>query len=156
MLIISLLLAYRLRMSGVVPQFPLCIFTTWTQKTLPFTLFSEEKKVKVCIPHLRVCVCLPHFKFSIIWHNTLQFWIKRNQLDVTCFFISLFDAQRVSDVNTSILRSLRLICWVMSWVILLWYDVCWCYVVVWLEWCGIRMQVSTCIRIPHHRKCSCH
>jgi hypothetical protein len=23
---------------------------------------------------------------------------------------------------------------------LLWYDVCWCYVVVWLGWCGIRMQ----------------
>ena len=48
------------------------------------------------------------------------------------FFISLFLAQHVSDVNTSILRSLRLICWVISWVVLLWYDVCWCYVVVWL------------------------
>ena len=22
------------------------------------------------------------------------------------------------------------------------YDVCWCYVVVWLWWCGIRMQVE--------------
>jgi len=29
--------------------------------------------------------------------------------DVTCFIISLFNAQHVSDVNTSILRSLRLI-----------------------------------------------
>jgi len=29
---------------------------------------------------------------------------------VTCFIISLFNAQHVSDVNTSILRSLRLIC----------------------------------------------
>ena len=36
--------------------------------------------------------------------------IKRDQPDVTCFFISLFNAQHVSDVNTSILRSLRLIC----------------------------------------------
>ena len=36
--------------------------------------------------------------------------IKRDQLDVTCFIISLFNAQHVSDVNTSILRSLRLIC----------------------------------------------
>ena len=36
--------------------------------------------------------------------------------------------------------SLRLICCVISWVVLLWYDVCWCYVVVWLGWCGIRMQ----------------
>jgi len=36
--------------------------------------------------------------------------IKRDQLDVTCFIISLFNAQHVSDVLTSILRSLRLIC----------------------------------------------
>jgi len=50
--------------------------------------------------------------------------------------------QHVSDVNTSILRSLRLICWVISWVVLFWFDVCWCYVVVWLWWCGIRMQAE--------------
>ena len=59
-------------------------------------------------------------------------WIKRDQFDVTCFFISLFTAQHVSEVNTSILRSLRIICWVISWVVLLWFDACWCYVVVWL------------------------
>jgi len=47
-------------------------------------------------------------------HNN---WIKRDQLDVTCFIISLFNAQHVSDVNTSTLRSLRLICWVISWVV---------------------------------------
>ena len=41
-------------------------------------------------------------------------WIKIDQLDVTCFITSLFNAQHVSDVNTSILRSLRLICWVIS------------------------------------------
>ena len=80
----------------------------------------------------------------------LDSWIKRDQLDVTCFIISLFNAQHVSDVNTSILRSLQLICWVISWVVILWFDVCWCYVVVWLGWCGIRMQASACIRIPHH------
>ena len=54
--------------------------------------------------------------------------------------ISLFNAQHVSDVNTSILRSLRLICWVISRVVLLWYDVCRSYGVVWLGWCCIRMQ----------------
>jgi len=74
----------------------------------------------------------------------LDGFIKRDQLDVTCFFISLFNAQHVSDVNTSILKSLRLIYWVISWVVLLWFDVCWCYVVVWLGWCGIRMQASAC------------
>jgi len=75
-------------------------------------------------------------------------WIKIDQLDITCFIISLFNAQEVSDVNTSILRSLRLICWVISWVVLLWFDVCWCYGVVWLGWCGVRMQAEALV--PHH------
>ena len=30
-----------------------------------------------------------------------------------------------------------------SWVVLFWFDVCWCYVVVWLWWSGIRMQAET-------------
>jgi len=52
----------------------------------------------------------------------LDRWIKRDQLDVTCFIISLFNAQHVSDVNTSILRSWQLICSVISWVVLLCKD----------------------------------
>ena len=98
--------------------------------------------------HTRACSRLGN-KFCILKHQgkykqiiILDCWIKRNQLDVTCFIISLFNAQHDSDVNTSILRSLRLICWVISWVVLLWFDVCWCYVAVWLWWCGIW--------IPHH------
>ena len=35
---------------------------------------------------------------------------RQKTLDVTSFIISLFNAQHVSDVSTSILRSLRLIC----------------------------------------------
>ena len=35
--------------------------------------------------------------------------IKTDQLDVTCFITSLFTAQQVSNVSTSIFRSLRLI-----------------------------------------------
>ena len=75
-------------------------------------------------------------------------WIKRDQLDVTCFIISLFNAQHVSNVSTSILRSLRLICWVISWVVLLWFDVCWCYGVVRLGWCGILMQAEALVLQP--------
>jgi len=75
-------------------------------------------------------------------------WVKRDQLDATCFIITLFSAQHVSDVNTSILRRLRLICWVISWVVLIWLDVCWCYVVVWLGWCGIRMQAEALVPQP--------
>jgi len=53
--------------------------------------------------------------FLIKW--VLACWIKIDQLDITRFIISLFNAQLVSDVSTSILRSLRLICWVISWVV---------------------------------------
>jgi len=77
-------------------------------------------------------------------------------LDVTCFINSLFTAQHVSDVNTSILRSLRLICLVISGVALFWYDVCWCYVVVWLGWCGICMQCFSLhpdTMLPQHLVC---
>ena len=38
----------------------------------------------------------------------LDNWIKIDQLDVTCFIISLFTAHRVSNVSTSTFRSLRL------------------------------------------------
>jgi len=72
-------------------------------------------------------------------------WIKIDQLHVTCFIISLFNAQHVSNVSISILRSLRLICWVISCIVLLWFDVCWCYGVVWLGWCGILMQVEALV-----------
>jgi len=83
------------------------------------------------------------WKSYVYWAlHHLDSWIKRDQLDVTCFFISLFNAQHVSDVNTSILWSLQLICWVISWVVLLWFDVCWCYGVVWQGWCGIQMQAE--------------
>ena len=79
----------------------------------------------------------------------LDSWIKRDQLDVTCFMISLFNSQHVSDVNTSILRRLRLICRVISWVVLLWFDVCWCYVVVSLGWCGIQMQAEALLKFKY-------
>jgi len=39
----------------------------------------------------------------------LHRWIKKYQLDVTCFIISVFTAQHVSNVSTSTFRSLRLI-----------------------------------------------
>ena len=37
-------------------------------------------------------------------------------------------------------------CGFISRVVLLWFDVCWCYGVVRLGWCGILMQASACIR----------
>jgi len=84
----------------------------------------------------------------------LDSWVKRDQLDATCFIITLFSAQHVSDVNTSILRSLRLIRRVSSWVVSGSM-----YVGVPLQ-CGYggvvsvcslkHFSASDCIRIPHH------
>jgi len=50
---------------------------------------------------------------------------------------------------------------VISWVILLWFDVCWCYIVVWLWWCGIRMQAEalytdTTLPEPNHNVTPTH
>ena len=73
--------------------------------------------------HANLKIC-DSYVYGTVHH--LDSWIKRDQLDATCSIISLFNAEHVSDVNTSILRSLRLICWVISWVVLLWFDVCWC------------------------------
>ena len=35
---------------------------------------------------------------------------------------------------------------VISWVVLIWFNVCLCYVVVWLWWCGIRMQAEALLK----------
>jgi len=78
--------------------------------------------------------------------NKIKRWIKIDQLDVTSFIISLISAQHVSNVSTSIFRSLRLICWVISCVVLHWFDVCWCYGVVRLGWCGILMQAEALLQ----------
>ena len=105
--------------------------------------------------NLRSWICRMSYVYCTVDH--LDSWIKIAQLDVTCFIISLFNAQHVSNVSTfiftfnaqhvsnvstSIFRSLRLICWVISWVVLIWFDVCWCYGVVRLGWSGILMQAE--------------
>ena len=51
------------------------------------------------------------FKESYVYWTVhhLDSWIKIDQLVVTCFIISLFTAQHVSNVSTSFFRNLRLI-----------------------------------------------
>ena len=51
--------------------------------------------------------------------------------------LALFFAQHVSNASIFIFRSLR-----MCVVVLLWFDVCWCYGVVRLGCCGILMQAE--------------
>jgi hypothetical protein len=47
---------------------------------------------------------IPSYVYWTMHH--LDSWIKIDQLDVTCFIISLFTAQHVSNVSVSIFRSL--------------------------------------------------
>jgi len=73
----------------------------------------------------------------------------------TSAFISLFNAQHVSDVNTSILRSLRLILlsYFMGYIVLVRCVLvfrCGLAVVVWYPSVGWGTSASPCIRIPQH------
>ena len=108
-----------------------CLQLTSRIRTVPFWSCTQAVSKPVWhIPLLRVQWktpddgqrnCLKHVDFYVYWNvHHLDSWVKIDQFDVTCFIISLYNAQHVSDVNTSILRSLRLICSVISWVTLIW------------------------------------
>ena len=74
----------------------------------------------------------------------LDSWIKIDQLDVTCFIISLFTAQHVLNVTTSIFRSLWLI--VDLFHVLYCTGSMWVGVMMWFSWGGV---VSLC-RLKHY------
>jgi len=59
--------------------------------------FLPMQYAKFCIAIFRNQKLCESYVYWSVHH--LYSWIKRDQLDVTCFFISLFNAQRVSDVN---------------------------------------------------------
>ena len=76
------------------------------------------------------------------WNIRHACWIKIDQLDVTCFIISLFTAQHVSNVSTFILRSLRLIVDLFH-VLCCSGSMC---VGVSAAWCGILMQAEAMLQ----------
>jgi len=56
-------------------------------------------------------------------------------------------AQHISDINISIIRSLRLFCWITILIYCSWFDVCWSFGVVGLEWypcCRLLQAASAC------------
>ena len=55
----------------------------------------------------------------------------KDQLDVTCFFFHFLCAQHVSDINISIIRSLRLCCWINTSVFLFLVR---CVLEIWCSW----------------------
>jgi hypothetical protein len=78
--------------------------------------------------------CTNEYNSYVYWTvHHLDSWIKIDQL----MSLALFFAQRVSNASTFIFRSSRLCVGA-----LLWFDVCWCYGVVRLGWCGILMQAE--------------
>ena len=45
-----------------------------------------------------------------------------------------------------LVQELATYCGFISWVVLFWIDVCWCYGVVRLVWCGILMQAEALLQ----------
>ena len=81
-----------------------CHFTSWVKGGTQYNLWLTE----LCTSFTAWCLLICQLWVSV-WYLLLHSsWIKRDQRDITCFIISLFTAQHVSNVSTSILRSLRL------------------------------------------------
>ena len=59
------------------------------------------------------------FKTYVYWTvYHCDSWRIKDQLDVTCYLFHFLCAQHVSDINISIIRSLRLFCWITTLVVL--------------------------------------
>ena len=116
-----------------------CILSTY----VPFLSLAKWQLFLADNPLFSKIPCCQSYVYWTMHH--LDSWVKRDQLDATSFIITLFNAQRVSDVNTSILRSLQLIRWVTSWVVS--GSMC---VGVTLQ-CGYDGVVSVCRLKPAYR-----
>ena len=103
----------KVRFEKIGPSVGVMCYVTW----LPSILQGLDSKVRGCESNVGPFRASQQVRTNNK-HPTLPVH-SGEPLVVTCFFISLFNAQHISDVNTSILRGLRLICWVISWVVLL-------------------------------------
>jgi len=78
-------------------------------------------------------------------------WRIRDQLDVTSYKVlfHFFYAQHVSDINTSIIRSLRLFYCITTLVVCSCFDVCWSFGVAGLGWypCSRLQPDDGCINV---------
>jgi len=85
------------------------------------------------------------------YRNCASWWCGIRMQAEALVLISLFNAQHVSDVNTSILRSLWLICWVIACVVSLWYELrCGLAGVVWYSYAGFSLHKNTTPLQPNH------
>ena len=82
-----------------------------------FTCLQWRQKVNVTLTFNGPCII-------VIVENKRPTW---------CYLLFLFHflcAQHVSDINISIIRSLRLFCWITTLIVCSWLNVCWCFIVV--------------------------
>jgi len=118
----------------VTTSFKKLLYIKWTATRRP--LFSAEWTNRQSLIKFKCRIKYPERAIS-------RLWIKIDKLDVTCFIISLFTAQHVSNVSTSIFRSLRLIVGLFH---VLYFSGSMCVgVTVWSGWGGV---VSLC-RMKH-------
>jgi hypothetical protein len=108
--------------------------------TVGAVLWAPEDGWKYHPKHVEHLTDINKLYTEVYWTvHHLDSWIKIDQLDVTCFIISLFTAQHVSNVSASIFRSLRLI---VDLFHVLYCSGSMCVgVTVWFGWGGV---VSVC------------
>ena len=128
-----------------VKNFLTCIFSC-----LNFTQRATNR-ISSPVPTFRERLNVGSYVYWTV--HQLDSWIKIDQLDVICFIISLFTAQHVSNVSTSIFRSLRLI---VDLFHVLYCSGSMCVGVdgvVRLGWCGILMQAEALLQPPGKIPC---
>ena len=132
----TFLLYWTARNSAGGWQFPILELPTGEGLTSVLSTHTKKKFYKI----LNTSV----FFFKVYWTvYHLDSWTEIDKFDVICFIISLFTAQHVSNVSTSIFRSLRLIVDLFN---VLYCSGSMCVgVMVWFGWGGV---VSLC-RVKH-------
>ena len=81
-------------------------------------------------------LCCMLLMFILVVVNSVWSWRIRDQFDGTSYYVlfHFFSAQHVSDINTSIIRSLRLLYCITTLVVCSCFDVCWSFGVAGLGW----------------------
>ena len=116
---VSIITCHKLRQSISYKYFPGLVFSGVNDNSNPKIIFRGtiiSVKIALQLPHHRfvkktqwtpkMWYVRTYSAFYVYWTDS---WIKIDQLDVTCFIISLFTAQLVLNVSTSIFRSLQII-----------------------------------------------
>jgi len=134
--------------SGLSSMLVVTILTTPTQLPIivvpgsvySLMIFSNVSLPPMCLDtterSLVSTYTSPSIQLHWIIHPLLNFplhsWVKRDHLDVTCFIITLFSAQHVSDINTSET------CWALNKVIIKQVTSSWSLFTQLSRWCTVQ------------------